>query len=43
MLLPARLLIELVPIHAPGAVVRIIDATDPTVAACHRFPGRQLC
>jgi len=34
-----QMLIELVPIHAPGAVVRIIDATDPTVAASHRFPG----
>jgi len=34
-----QLLTELVPIHAPGAVVRIIDATDPAVAASHRFPG----
>jgi len=34
-----QMLIELVPIHAPGAVIRIIDATDPTVAASHRFPG----
>lgn len=34
-----QMLDELVPIHAPGAVVRIIDATDPTVAASHRFPG----
>ncbi len=33
------MLIELVPIHAPGAVIRIIDATDQTVAASHRFPG----
>jgi len=37
-----QMLIELVPIHALGAIVRIIDATDPTVAASHRFPGRQL-
>ena len=34
-----QMLIELVPIHAPGSVVRIIDATEPTVAASHRFPG----
>ncbi len=34
-----QMLIELVPIHAPGAVIRIIDATDQTVAASHRFPG----
>lgn len=34
-----QMLIELVPVHAPGAVIRSIDATDPTVAASHRFPG----
>ena len=34
-----QMLIALVPIHAPGAVVRIIDATDPSVAASYRFPG----
>lgn len=34
-----EMLIELATIHAPGAVIRMIDATDPVTAARLRFPG----
>ena len=33
------MLIELATIHAPGAVIRLIDATDPATTTRLRFPG----
>ena len=35
----SQMLIELVPVHAPGAVIRLIDATDAATATALRFPG----
>ena len=34
-----EMLIELAAVHAPGASIRMIDATDPATAAEWRFPG----
>ena len=34
-----EMLIELAAVHAPGASIRMIDATDPATAAGLRFPG----
>ena len=34
-----EMLIELAAVHAPGASIRMIDATDPATATGLRFPG----